>query len=290
MKNFVIGIGSQRAGSTLLHKLLDESTEIYFNPIKELHYFDTLYKVRSQNALTSFSKKQFDREMASIYNSKTPISFSKKHKNLIRSSYILHTSKIEDVDYIDLFRPCVNDYNYLGEITPEYSILDVDAIQYMKKTLNNPKIIFIVRNPVKRFISAYKLLKLYGKDSKSVSFSDSSQELLDILDGAGGWLDVQDRFNDYKTIISKYESVFQDILVLSYDQLYLEPLLTANKIEEYLGIHIDRDKYNALVKKRVNSLGDDFDITEEVYQKISDRYINTTSFLEEKFGRGGCVN
>lgn len=34
---FVIGIGSQRAGSTLLHKILDECTNIFIHPVKELH-------------------------------------------------------------------------------------------------------------------------------------------------------------------------------------------------------------------------------------------------------------
>ena len=52
--NFVIGIGSQRAGSTLLHKILDSCTDIFMHPIKELHYYDTLFDVRKDEFLKKF--------------------------------------------------------------------------------------------------------------------------------------------------------------------------------------------------------------------------------------------
>jgi hypothetical protein len=61
--NFILGIGSQRAGSTLICRLLEKHSQIRMNPVKELHYFDTLLKIRKQNALTDFSLRQLDREV-----------------------------------------------------------------------------------------------------------------------------------------------------------------------------------------------------------------------------------
>ena len=46
MNRFVLGIGSQRAGSTLLHHCLDVASDVFMHPLKELHYFDTLHGVR----------------------------------------------------------------------------------------------------------------------------------------------------------------------------------------------------------------------------------------------------
>ena len=39
---YVIGIGSQRAGSTLLHRVLAACTPVWMHPMKELHYFDVV--------------------------------------------------------------------------------------------------------------------------------------------------------------------------------------------------------------------------------------------------------
>ena len=48
---FVIGIGSQRAGSTLLHRIISECTQVFTHPIKELYYYDTLFNVRKDEFL-----------------------------------------------------------------------------------------------------------------------------------------------------------------------------------------------------------------------------------------------
>ena len=63
---FIIGIGSQRAASTLLHTLLSDSSDAFMHPVKELHYFDTLFGVRPQEALTEFSTRQLMREVDHI--------------------------------------------------------------------------------------------------------------------------------------------------------------------------------------------------------------------------------
>jgi hypothetical protein len=36
MNRFVLGIGSQRAGSTLMHHALEASTDVFIHPLKEL--------------------------------------------------------------------------------------------------------------------------------------------------------------------------------------------------------------------------------------------------------------
>jgi len=39
---FFLGIGSQKGGTTWLHKILVNHKEIYLPPINELHFFDEL--------------------------------------------------------------------------------------------------------------------------------------------------------------------------------------------------------------------------------------------------------
>lgn len=287
-KQFIIGIGSQRAGSTLLHKLLDESSEIYMNPVKELHYFDTIFNVRSQNTLTEFSKRQFQRELSNIIDFGESINFNKQYKNLLRASYMLYNSDVKNIEYIDLFRPSVKDNKMLGEITPEYSLLNDNALKYMYEVLGEAKIILLVRNPVQRFISAYKLLKMYGKDSSYVCLDTASDEILNIINTEGAWLLQQDDFNDYEEIEIKYKKFFSNVLMLPYDYLFLEKEFVINSLESFLGIDIDHDTYNSISSKRVNSLSGEFKVSDEVIDILNDRYSKSINFLEKKFGKDTC--
>ena len=61
-KNFLIGVGSQRAGSTLLYRILNKSVNgIFMHPVKELHFFDSIHKIRPPEALKIFSTQQLRR-------------------------------------------------------------------------------------------------------------------------------------------------------------------------------------------------------------------------------------
>ena len=81
MTKFVIGIGSQRAGSTLLYTILEQCTPIYMNPVKELHYFDTLFGVRHPNVLQKFSTNQLNQDIEHIVKAKELNFINRRFKN-----------------------------------------------------------------------------------------------------------------------------------------------------------------------------------------------------------------
>ena len=174
-KKFIIGIGSQRAGSTLLHRILNECyTELFMHPVKELHYFDSYYKIRPREALKIFSKRQL--EILERKN-RNKINLNKREQCELRTNEILAEKKIEDIEYIDLYRPCLMHYRYFGEITPEYMLLNKKQIEFMKKKLNNNLyIILMIRNPIKRFISAFKLHQSYMR--KKEEYQSPEKEIL----------------------------------------------------------------------------------------------------------------
>ncbi|TAL51617.1 MAG: hypothetical protein EPN92_00395, partial [Chitinophagaceae bacterium] len=144
---FVIGIGSQRTGSTLLHHLLEASTNIFMHPLKELHYFDTLHRIRPKEALRDYSLRQMAREVEKIVTAKDLNFLTKKrYKCYLRANKILATNTIENINYLDLFRPCLMNTDLLGEVTPEYMLLNDIAIENMKSVIGeNAAIILICR-------------------------------------------------------------------------------------------------------------------------------------------------
>lgn len=273
-KKFVIGIGSQRAGSTLLHRVLDECTDIFMHPIKELHYFDTLFGVRHPDVLKVFSNKQLDRELDKIIKSQD-VSFtnSKKYKCFLRGNKILANNEVKDIDYIDLFRPCLMGNEIIGEITPEYMVLPEEGVKFMSEVVGKDSpIILITRDPVDRFISAFKLLKVYGNDS--VDMSNFESELVDVFESMPEWVEHQKKLNDYELAFEKYSKYFNKVLKISYDELVNDIDITHKKLEETLNHPVDKQKYKKILGKKINQIGETSKLSLKVVELVKEKLVD----------------
>ncbi len=240
---FVIGIGSQRAGTTLLHRVLHECSSVFMHPVKELHYFDTLYNVRDARVLVEFSRKQIEHAAVPPRN--------KREECFLRANKMLASKNVSDIDYLDLYRPCVLGHPQLGEITPEYMILPEEGVKYMAETIGaGSRIILITRDPVDRFISAFKLLKAYN--TVDPDFSNFENEILDVFSGMPGWVEQQKLLNNYELSRNKFSKYFSNTLEISYEELTSSPGSTLRKVEELVGHTLDNKKIDKLFSKRVN--------------------------------------
>ena len=284
---FIIGIGSQRAGSTLLHRILEQCSPIYMNPVKELHYFDTLYGVRHPTVLHKFSTNQLNAEISRIVNAKNYGFVNPRFKNSLRTNFLLSTKKIQDIQYIDLFRPCVAANAFLGEITPEYMILPKEGIQKMRETIgDDAKIILLARNPVKRFVSAFKLL-MHGHDSDHSRFEE---KLLTTVATSEEWMKVQDAFNDYETALKNYQETFENVLMLSYDELVANAETTVEKLTEFLNLPVNLTNYKKITASKVNALEETKHISESTISMLKTRYLKYQTYLDNVFGENTVIN
>lgn len=283
MNNFVIGVGSQRAGSTLLHRVLDECTNVFMHPVKELHYYDTLFDVRHSDVLVEFSQRQLVREVDRIIQAKAFGFVDKKYRCMLRTNRILAYTPVEKIEYIDLYRPCIAGAASLGEVTPEYMVLPEEAIQKLLADLgSSTKIILISRDPVERFVSAFKLLKSYNNPEYN---SDRfSQELEDTLETMPGWVEQQRQLNDYEQALTKYEKYFDDVLFLSLEKMIHEPMEFANELEVFLDQVIDKDKVAEIFSQRVNSIAKTRDISADTREKLAKQFESNTDYLKKCFG------
>ncbi len=287
MTNFVIGIGSQRAGSTLLHRILNDCTPIFMHPLKELHYYDTLFKVRHESILKKFSDNQLARELDRLANSKNHAYINKRYQSYIRANRLLSSKPVSNIEYLDLYRPCVSGHQYLGEITPEYMILPEEGIQKMSKDLGaETKIILIARNPVERLISSVKLLKLYN--NHNADLSKFSTDFHNELTLNSAWLKIQHTLNDYKKALSQYGKYFNHILFVAYDQLFLKPELTVATLQNFLGVKVELGQYKVCIENRVNNLANTGEILQEDRAYLESFYEKEIQFLEDTFGKDGC--
>ena len=281
---FGIGIGSQRAGSTLLHNLLDESTSIFMHPLKELHYFDSLFHVRAPQALVAFSRRQLDRQLDEIIAATQYGFIDKSYKCLLRTNKILASTPVENVDYLNLFRPCLMGNPVVGESTPEYMLFSVEQLRKMKVIVGeDASFILVCRNPVRRLLSAAKLVSDYH--GLNMTNDQMNEWLAKTIAAETGWMTAQDRYNDYRGAMERYTSVFRRVVAVSYDDLVTEPKMAAAKIAGVIGVDIDEEAFQGGVAKVHNALSSKFEFDPKLVENLTERYRAEQSFIESEFSR-----
>ena len=277
-KSFLIGVGSQRAGSTLLFKILARSAQgLFMHPIKELHYFDTLFKIRPARALKDYSNHRLDHlqnKHGAIEGQERISSFSKSVQCEIRANRLLANAKVEQLDYIDLFRPCVMHYQWLGEVTPEYMLMNSDQLVYLRDQLG-PKIycVMVIRNPLKRFLSAFKLRHAYMKPAGEEPPSNECllEDLKLNLVNNDGWLRCQMRFNQYAEAIDRFRNVFgENFLFFSLDEVVSNVQGVIGSVSMSTGLNFDIDLAKRVVSKKINETGVNLSLDDDTLGLCSD--------------------
>ena len=272
-KRFLIGIGAQRAGSTLLHSVLSRSAnDVFMHPVKELHYFDSLFNIRQPEALKTFSRAQL-RRLEAIHGSLQPTiiaGLSKRIQCEIRANKILSANRVNDVEYIDLYRPCVMHHSWLGEVTPEYMLMNREELRLAIDRLNaRPCFVLIIRNPLKRFLSAFKLRHAYMRPlTKAPPGNDELlADLKDILSLRDGWLDCQIRFNSYQESIHTFKTQEGcDFQYFSLDELVLRTDSVLGRLTRLTGIDFNANAACEAVTERVNQTDVKLKLDEEAQE------------------------
>ena len=197
--NFII-VGFPKCGSTALHYYLDSHPEIYMPKQKELHYF-------SQNSIASMNKGPGDLA-AKVSQIKTKASYYNNFNN-------------------------VNKQLAIGETSPSY-INYPENFSKIKKELNDPKIIILIRDPIKRAYSNYLHLLREGRENESFQqgLLLENKRLGNKYSDFWGY-----KFNSiYFSKISKAEKCFSKVLVLTQEDLNKHTQITLQKVYKFLGV------------------------------------------------------
>lgn len=178
-------IGAQRAGTTWLHKNLSRHPEIWMPPVKEIHYFDERERY---NSLVGFE------QLAYLYRRQQKRWYEViKHKGegqginlsdidferfIWKTKYLLGLRN--DRWYESLFTMGAG--KKIGEVTPEYSILNEDSVSHVHQLMPNTKIMFMMRNPIQRAWS-HAVKKLVADRERKIE-SVSEAEFINHFDNS----------------------------------------------------------------------------------------------------------
>ncbi|BAZ45969.1 hypothetical protein NIES4102_29970 [Chondrocystis sp. NIES-4102] len=286
-KSFILGIGSQRAGSTFLARLLNQHPEIAIHPLKELHYFDTKFGLRDEEVLKNFSKVQLDREINELCNAQKFDFITYEWQWYVKTNYQLFTKPISAIQYFDLFSDVVNQ-NYLkfiGESTPEYMLLNSTQINKMKEIIGNAYIILMCRNPVQRIVSAFRLLIEYGQHNDLYNQDKCDELFLNLINNNNNiWTKRQIIYNNYQEALQKYSSHFDNILLLPYDDLTKDPQKIIKSIAQFTNLEFQEQSLLSLFEKKINSLSLKYTPNPKIISKLTTLFEKQQQDLINLFG------
>ena len=122
-------------------------------PVKELHYFDTLF-VPGHKAWTSGHIQSSAKRLLKLHVRESKEIDMKYVAYLAR---LATEARFSEDWYRDAFRLPSAQKRLTGEITPAYSQLPEAGISYMKSFLGTVKIIYLIREPLARALSQLRM-------------------------------------------------------------------------------------------------------------------------------------
>ena len=204
-----------KCGSSSLYKYLLKHTDIFLPAVKELHYFWEL----------DISKK------TDINN----IRYADNYEKYMSGQYLPSTVILDDIkDYMHFFK-WSDEFKVVGECSPSYLYSDTAAEQIHEHN-KNMKLLFIVRDPVARAISHYKMLRRLWA---------VTVPLMDIVDNFTWytWFSHKEAdqilwYGFYATQLQKYYELFakENMLVVLQDDLKNTPQKVMDEVFSFLDL------------------------------------------------------
>lgn len=270
-KDYVVGIGAQKSGTTWLFKYLSTRYEVMLSPLKEIHYFDARYR----EDLCAIWDKTYVNRFKKLVQQQSPeaILTDVTQRDLLDAHY----DRVRMVDdkyfYQHHFEKRVKAHHQLfGEVTPSYAVMNQDGFRAMKETFRNCRVIFLMRDPVYRFWSRLKMIERdsakFGRDYKAIDqFETELDDPQNIARSA------------YHKTLENLREVFEEReqLNMFYEELFDDRAV--ERLCEFLEMPFKPGDYG----ERVNVSESTDQPSPEMLKLAANRFDETYAYVEEFF-------
>jgi hypothetical protein len=248
LPNFLC-IGAQRAGTTWLYKILSRHPDIFLSAQKELHFFDEQQDFSTYEGLGTPGRPFF-------YD--------------MRSSADWRW-------YEDQFREA-GKQGIRGEITPFYATLSGERVGLIARELLGLRIIYIIRNPVKRAWSGFRLFWFLQTKHQDCNLHPGVIEKTIMYP-------AKLIHGNYSRNTSVWEKWLREnrILYLFYDDIVEKPREVLDQAFSFLQVAPLQIEVADLAE-RVN-VAPDASMPEPIERALANYYTDQVEFIKVKFGR-----
>jgi hypothetical protein len=225
-----IGIGAQKAGTTWLHRNLQDHPQI-FMPRKEVHYFDKKIHDRSNGLQRLFGRRQSDQQWRGQLKHWLTMNAVKQRPGAetLLWGFKYFMRPYDDEWYGQVFEPKKG--RVAGEITPAYSTLAAKTVAHVHELAPEAKIIFMIRNPIERAWS--HTVMSFDKVQKGSVESASEEAMLAKISRPNAAL-----LNDYQRTFGNWQRFYPEerFFVGFLEDVHFFPAELLSRLCEFLGV------------------------------------------------------
>ena len=202
LPNFLI-VGAAKSGTTSLYHYLSEHPQIFMSALKEPKFLSSDY-----------------------------LKFPLKGNN----DQISERAIVKDFDeYQKLFIEAKS-YRAIGEASPDTLYFHKGTVPTIKKVLDEPRIIIILRNPVDRAFSNYTYQVISNRENLTFeqALDQEQHRIANNWSFIWGYQDLGFYYEQVKTFLDN----FSQVKVCLYENLESDPLKLVTDIYHFLGVDI----------------------------------------------------
>lgn len=248
INNLFLSVGAMKAGTTWLYEILKDHPDVKFTPEKEIHYFAN--KVGIENQLNFRNRTLKLKKVMQKYHNGNAKYISENLDEI--AWYVKYANKgiIDNEWYISLFDN-FPESKYFADFSNLYCQMDHKGWANVEKVSISNKVIYTLRDPLKRLWSHYKFHhKWVGKEDDVL---DDGIELFKETLSKNWFINNADYA---KNLMLLNESIHKDnLMVLYFEDFRDDPQQQADNIADFLNIspiNIDIEVAN----KKVNATKD----------------------------------
>ena len=267
-------IGAQKAGTTWLHRNLQNHPQVWMPKEKELHYFDE--KIRTDASIKDklFGKRPVDerwRRQVKRQSRGYKKSFTLRDLAWDLRYFLM---KPNDEWYASLFKQGRG--RVTGEVTPDYSVLGRKVVAHVHEIMPETKIIFMMRNPVERAWS--QAVMSFDKADKGSAKSVSEKKFLRRFERNSLTL-----LTDYRQALENWSSFYPEdqIFVGFLEDVYFHPEDLLRRLYGFLGI--DPSFESSTAREKIHSRSED-KMPTSLATHLARTYYDELEQLHERFG------
>lgn len=248
INNLFLSVGAMKAGTTWLYERLKDHPDVKFTPEKEIHYLANKFGIESQ-----LEHKNRILKLKTILNKYCNGNAKFISENIHEIDWYVKYAKDPKINndwYISLF-DSVQDNKYCADFSNLYCQMHHKAWANVHEISNNTKVIYTLRDPLKRLWSHYKFHhKWVGKED---SVLDDGFELFKSTLDKPWFYKNADYAGNLRKVI---EGVGQDnVLILYFEDFRKTPEKEVDKISKFLNISSIEIPSDSVAKK-VNATKD----------------------------------
>lgn len=270
--HLLLCVGAQKGGTTWLFNRLSAHAKMRQAIDKEMHYFSTVHNGSmlgprgKANLMRKMIEKRPGQVMKYIRAQATGEEMSPEMHRIFRP--------MDDNWYKDAF---VGSGKYSMDFTPAYAMLPDEGHDHIKRISDNQKVIFIMREPLDRALSAVRyMFKTNGLDIKTASVDEiMTMARVPAIIGR----------SEYVKTVEMLERHYapENLKILFYEKMMAEKSETVSEICDWLEL-IRLDLPEEEMNRRDNATNA-FDLPVEVVNMLAESLAETRTKIEEKFSQ-----